>query len=68
MGNVHGTDDISPTTLFRFNKYRLNVLHPEKIPSAIERYKNKVQRVLSVFNKALQRKPGSSATSEPLLI
>ncbi|CAL8576696.1 Transcriptional regulator ure2 [Xanthoria parietina] len=33
-----------------------NVLHPEKLPSAIERYSNEVKRVLGVLEQALRGK------------
>ena len=36
--------------------FRFNVLHHEKIPSAMERYKNEVRRILAVLNTALEGK------------
>ncbi|KUL82823.1 hypothetical protein ZTR_09611 [Talaromyces verruculosus] len=36
--------------------YGFSVLHPEKIPSAIDRYKNEIQRILGVLNTALEGK------------
>ncbi len=35
---------------------RFNVLHPEKLPSAIDRYSNEVKRVLGVLEKSLHKK------------
>lgn len=35
---------------------RFNVLHPEKLPSAIERYENEVHRILGVLNTCLEGK------------
>lgn len=39
-----------------FLSYRFSVLHPEKLPSAINRYVNEVHRVLGVLNTALEGK------------
>lgn len=42
-----------------------NVLHPEKLPSAMERYNNELKRILSVLDGALEGKQwlvGSKAT------
>ncbi|KAI4218466.1 MAG: hypothetical protein L6R36_008938, partial [Xanthoria steineri] len=36
---------------------RFNVLHPEKLPSAIERYSTEVKRVLGVLEQSLRGKP-----------
>lgn len=35
---------------------RFIFLHPEKIPSAIDRYKNEIRRILGVLNTALEGK------------
>ena len=35
---------------------KFSALHPEKIPSAIDRYKNEIQRILGVLNTALEGK------------
>lgn len=44
-------EDLSLTFATRFN-----VLHAEKLPSAIERYSNEVKRILGVLENCLARK------------
>ena len=45
-----------PSPLSKARPIRFNVLHPEKLPSAIERYSNEVKRVLGVLEQALRGK------------
>lgn len=45
-----------PSPLSKARPIRFNVLHPEKLPSAIERYSNEVKRVLGVLEQSLQGK------------
>jgi glutathione S-transferase len=49
---------IAPLLIITSNliSLRFNVLHPEKVPSAIERYKNEALRILGVLNTALEGK------------
>lgn len=49
--------EISPFSMIsNLISLRFNVLHPEKVPSAIERYRNEVIRILGVLNTALEGK------------
>jgi glutathione S-transferase len=58
MDNVAGATDypILITVKLIILIIRFNVLHPEKVPSAIERYTNEVHRILSVLDGALKGK------------
>jgi glutathione S-transferase len=58
MDNVAGLMDFLSLITVKTNNFdhRFNVLHPEKVPSAIERYTREVHRVLGVLDGALQGK------------
>lgn len=43
-------------------------LHPEKVPSAVERYKNETKRVISVLDKVLSETPSGYLVGGKLTI
>lgn len=45
---------------FNLSTHRFTYLHPDKIPSAIERYSNEIKRVLGVIEGVLSTKPDSA--------
>lgn len=58
MDNVAGATDYPNriTVKLIILIIRFNVLHPEKIPSAIERYKNEIHHILGILEDALKGK------------
>lgn len=58
LGNAPGKGE--PHLLFLFlwltlAPYRFTYLHPEKVPSAVERYANEIKRVLGVLDGVLSK-------------